>query len=61
MAAVASRTVLLVDSSKFGKVALHLFADLADFDLVISDDGLPTEIAGSLRAAGVNLRIVPVQ
>lgn len=61
MAAAASRSVLLVDSSKFGKVALHLFADLTDFDLVLSDDGLPDEIAGDLRAAGVNLEIVPVQ
>jgi DeoR/GlpR family transcriptional regulator of sugar metabolism len=61
MAAAAARTILLIDSSKFGKVALHLFADLTDFDLVLCDDGLPDEIAGSLRAAGVNLKIVPVQ
>lgn len=61
MAAAASRSVLLIDSSKFGKVALHLFADLTDFDLVLSDDGLPDEVAGSLKAAGVNLKIVPAQ
>ncbi|PBC01337.1 DeoR/GlpR family DNA-binding transcription regulator [Mesorhizobium sp. WSM3860] len=61
MVAAASRRVLLIDSSKFGKVALHLFAELTDFDLVLSDDGLPDEVAGSLKAAGVNLKIVPVQ
>ncbi|GGW24992.1 DeoR family transcriptional regulator [Gemmobacter lanyuensis] len=54
----ASRRVLLVDSSKFGKVALHLFADLTDFDAVYTDDGLPPETAQQLISAGVRLKIV---
>jgi DeoR/GlpR family transcriptional regulator of sugar metabolism len=60
MMAAASRKILLVDSSKFGKVALHLFADLKDFDLVLADDGLPEMAAGELRAKGVNLKTVPL-
>jgi DeoR/GlpR family transcriptional regulator of sugar metabolism len=60
MTAAATRRILLVDASKFGKVALHLFADLTAFDLVLVDDGLPEETARWLRAAGVNLRTVPV-
>lgn len=58
MLAAAARRVLLVDSSKFGKVALHLFADLADFDAVYCDDALPAETATALRAAGVRLTLV---
>lgn len=58
MLAAAARSILLVDSSKFGKVALHLFADLTEFDLVITNDGLSPDIVRSLRAAGVRLRIV---
>ncbi len=61
MLTAASRRVLLVDSSKFGKVALHLFADLTAFDLVLCDEGLPSETVHDLRAAGVNLKTVPVQ
>lgn len=60
MTASASRGILMVDSSKFGKVALHLFADLTDFDLVLTDDALPDDTARSLRGAGVNLKVVPV-
>lgn len=58
MAAAAARRVLLIDSSKFGKVALHMFADLTEFDVVLADDALPEETARALAAAGVNLKIV---
>ncbi len=58
MMATATRSILLIDSSKFGKVALHHFADLTDFDLVIADDGLPDALRGDLMAAGVKLRTV---
>ncbi|MCB1469283.1 MAG: DeoR/GlpR transcriptional regulator [Rhizobiaceae bacterium] len=54
----ASRRILLVDSSKFGKVALHLFANLTEFDLVLVDDDLPEASADALRSAGVKLELV---
>ncbi|MDW6022902.1 DeoR/GlpR family DNA-binding transcription regulator [Mesorhizobium sp. BAC0120] len=59
MHAAAARRILLIDSSKFGKVALHLFADLTEFDLVLADSALPEQSARALIAAGVNLKIVP--
>lgn len=58
MMTAASRRVLLVDSSKFGKVALHLLADLTQFDAVYVDDGLPETTRRALLAAGVTLKIV---
>jgi len=58
MMRAAKRSILLVDSSKYGKVALHAFAPLKDFDLVVTDDGLAPAASEALRADGVNLRLV---
>lgn len=61
MIRAAARRVLLVDSSKFGRVALHRFAGLDDFDAVYTDDLLSIETARALREAGVPLTLVPVK
>lgn len=61
MMTAASRRILLVDSGKFGKVALHLLADLTQFDAVYVDDGLPETTRRALMAAGVTLKIVPLK
>ena len=55
----AHRKILLVDSEKYGKVALHAFAPLAAFDLVTTDNGLDAATANQLKADGVTLRQVP--
>lgn len=54
----AQRKILLVDSEKYGKVALHAFAPLSAFDLVITDNGLDASTANQLKAEGVTLRQV---
>ena len=48
-----ARRVLLVDHSKFGRVALHRLAPLSDFDLVVTDDGIDDAGLASLRDAQV--------
>ena len=48
----------MVDSSKFGMSALTRMADLTEFDLVLTDSGLPSAVAESLIQDGVNLKIV---
>lgn len=55
--AAARRRVLLVDHTKFGRQALYQLCPLTDFDLVVSDTGLPQEAREELRALGVPLRI----
>jgi len=35
--------ILIVDSTKFGKVHIAHFADLDDFDIIITDNGIPRE------------------
>lgn len=60
MLAAAARRVLLVDSSKFGRVALHKLAELTDFHAVFTDSALPGATAETLRAAGVPLHLVDI-
>jgi DeoR/GlpR family transcriptional regulator of sugar metabolism len=53
--ASASRTIGLLDSSKFGLSALLTIARVEDLDAVIADDGLPAETEDEYRTAGVTL------
>ena len=52
MVGAARKTVLLADHTKVGTVCLHRYADLADIDLLITDDGLAPELAAEIEAAG---------
>ncbi|WP_114010297.1 DeoR/GlpR family DNA-binding transcription regulator [Cohaesibacter intestini] len=54
----AQRRVLMVDSSKFDKVALHHFASLDDFDLVLVDAAVPSATLEALTAMNVPLKQV---
>lgn len=58
MMASSIRKILLVDSSKFGKVALNVLGDLTAFDTVLTTDRVREEERTHLRQAGVNLEIV---
>ena len=53
--ASATRTVGLIDSSKFGRASLVSIAAAGDLDLIVTDDGLPQAVAEEFRAAGVML------
>lgn len=50
--------ILVVDSSKFGKTKSVYFADLIDFQTVITDAGIPDDYAQSIRDLGIDLVIV---
>lgn len=50
--------ILLVDSSKFEKIKISHFADLADFDIVITDSGISEEWKEIIKNSGVKLYIV---
>lgn len=60
MIGAAARRILLVDSSKFGRVALHRVARLQEFDLVVVDDGLNEAGRRQLQDAQVPFEIVTV-
>ena len=50
--------ILLVDSSKFGKIKISHFAELTDFDIVITDSGISKECEEIIKNIGVKLYIV---
>lgn len=49
MLTAAQRRILLVDHTKLGRLALHRLAPVTDFDLIITDDGAPSELVQELR------------
>jgi DeoR family deoxyribose operon repressor len=50
--------ILLVDSSKIGKVRPVFFSDIRDFNAIITDDGIPQEYVDAIRKANIELYIV---
>jgi DeoR family deoxyribose operon repressor len=59
-AAVASSQsrILLADSRKFGRVTPSWFADLSDFDAIVTDPGISLEHVDIARKLGITLHIV---
>ena len=53
----AQRRILLADHSKLGRVSLCKHADLADIDLFITDDGIPSDELDALRATGLMVEL----
>ncbi|MCI8853836.1 MAG: DeoR/GlpR transcriptional regulator [Lachnospiraceae bacterium] len=49
----AARKVILMDSSKYGKILPYTFGSVEDADYVISDGGLPEEFMQRAKQAGV--------
>lgn len=60
MLASAARRILLVDSTKLGRVALHRAASLPDFDLVITDAGISADKLQELHEARVPVEVAPL-
>ncbi len=58
MASLAERTILLADSSKYGRAGFARVLALNEVSLIISDTLLPDRAAAELREAGIELRLV---
>ncbi len=50
--------VLVVDSSKFGTIKSVYFAELGDFQTIITDGGIPEKYATFIRDRGIELIVV---
>lgn len=53
----AARNVLLVDHAKFGRPAPHVLCDVADFDTVITDDGIDPDDLSELRSRCTDVQV----
>lgn len=56
----AKKTVLLVDSSKFGKKGFSKICDCSRIDQIITDDKIPQEYLDALQELGIEITIVKV-
>ncbi len=58
-AVASSRTrILLTDSYKFGRVTAAWFAELKDFDAIVTDPGISLEYVEIVRKLGIALHVV---
>lgn len=57
MMAAASQTVILADSSKFGRRGFGKIGALEDFDIIITDAGIPKSLKEKIEEAGVQIII----
>jgi DeoR family transcriptional regulator, fructose operon transcriptional repressor len=55
----ADQTIVVADSSKFGKSSLAKLSELHEVQTVVSDDGLDETWRARLRDAGVQLHVAP--
>jgi len=53
----AQSRILLVDSSKLGRVTPSWFASLADFDAIVTDPGISLEYVEIARSLGIALHV----
>lgn len=51
------RKILVVDSSKFGAIRSAFFADLSDFDDIVTDSGIPDDFRKIIEDLGIPLII----
>jgi len=58
MARIARETILVADSSKFGKRSLSRIVPLSEIDIIITDRGLPAETQAELRSREIKLILV---
>ena len=54
--AAAATSVLVAGSDKYGTVGMYRVADLPEFDIVITDEGLAPAAAAGIRDRGIDLR-----
>lgn len=57
MMASSRQTCLLINSRRFGNTALHVLADVGEFDTVVSDQPLPRDTADELADGKTMIRI----
>lgn len=55
----ATKTIVLADSSKFGRRGFSKICDMTDIDHVITDSGTPAKMLDAMAEQGVKVTVVP--
>ena len=55
----ATKTIVLADSSKFGRRGFSKICDMSDIDHVITDSGTPAKMLDAMADQGVKVTVVP--
>jgi DeoR family transcriptional regulator of aga operon len=58
MVTAAQKTIVLADSSKFGRRGFGKICDLEDVDEIITDSGISGHVVKALEEMGINVTIV---
>ena len=61
MCEVAERIIVVTDSTKFNRSSRHKIIDTQRIDMIIVDEGIPTESLEGLRKSGIDVRLVKRQ
>lgn len=59
MIRAATKTIVLADSSKFGRRGFSKICDLSDIDIVITDSGISPKMLEAMAEQGVKVTVVP--
>ncbi|WP_058960533.1 DeoR/GlpR family DNA-binding transcription regulator [Type-E symbiont of Plautia stali] len=57
----AQKRILMMDNTKFERRALHRFAHLSEFDVVIVNQGTPVPVLRRMQDLGVNVVVAPMK
>lgn len=60
MIAAATKTIVLADSSKFGRRGFSKICNMSDIDWVITDSGISLKMLEAIEEQGVKVTIVPL-
>lgn len=60
MIAAATKTIVLADSSKFGRRGFSKICNMSDIDRVITDSGISPKMLEAIEEQGVKVTIVPL-
>ena len=60
MMSTSQQTVLLVDSSKFGKKGFSKICDISEIDRIITDENIPQMYLENLQELGIEVTVVPI-
>ena len=52
------KVIVVLDATKWGRIGVTSYADLADVDTIITDDQAPADLVDQVRASGVEVIIV---